>query len=171
MSHILEQCWGKLSCPDRDTVSAFACRNRGRAMQILSQDQLSRSRFYLGVSRYKPQTLSLSPTSFNKPLKIISRIWGCAWLIDGFGLMTGFIAHLHNLLLHFDCRLERLPQFSTSCPLETPGLDWLFRIRVRVRVRVTLDWRFTANQFILLPGPLGPMISFFNWTLAVIVFM
>jgi hypothetical protein len=61
-------------------------------------------------------------------LVIVSRIWGCAWLMNGFGLMAGFIAHLYNLLLHFtnhymthyvfsiilDCRLQRLPPFFSQ---------------------------------------------------------
>jgi hypothetical protein len=52
--------------------------------------------------------------------------------------MTGFIAHLYNLLLHFtihymthsllfsiifDCHLKRLPQFSTNCSFGTPEFD------------------------------------------------
>jgi hypothetical protein len=35
------------------------------------------------------------------PLFILSSICGFAWLIDGYGLMAGLIAHLYNLLLQF----------------------------------------------------------------------
>jgi hypothetical protein len=43
---------------------------------------------------------------------------------------------------------------------------------VRVRVRVTLDWRFSANQFILATSPLRMTTrKFLIWILALIVHM
>jgi hypothetical protein len=62
--------------------------------------------------------------------------------------MTGFIAHLYNLLLHFTNHYMKLPSQETpsvlSCSFGTQVLDWLFRVRVSVS---KFNWNLRYNHF------------------------
>jgi hypothetical protein len=46
--------------------------------------------------------------------------------------------------------------------LRLPSLSFLVRVKVRLRVRIIYDWRFTDNQFVLVPSPLRPTTSIFS---------
>jgi hypothetical protein len=73
------------------------------------------------------------------------------------------IPFLPSLLNH-----PRLPSQETS------SIRWIYILpesESESESELLNDWWFTANQFILAPSPMRPTtsISFFNWTLAVIV--
>jgi hypothetical protein len=75
----------------------------------------------------------------------------------GFGLLTGFIAHLHNVLLHFTNHYIKhyfysSPSSSTAASRDSPQFSTNFSLGTSV-----LDWRFWVWVFMLRPTVSRPV--------------
>jgi hypothetical protein len=113
-----------------------------------------------------------------------------------FGLVIGFtgpfehvttksystIANSRTLKLTIARNLSSQFVFNNDCSVTNPKQRPLLltslpagdcACQIRNKTQLLYDWRFTANQFVLVPSPLGLTSNdfFFNWTLAIIALM